>query len=78
MHPKDANRMANCVDPDPLLLQEQYDLGLHSLPRPVCPKTWDHYGNSVSLEDSATKIEPPHDKPNKMTVCPTKTQISLG
>ena len=23
---------------------EQSDLGLHSLSRPVCPKTWDHYG----------------------------------
>ena len=23
-------------------------------------------------------IEPPHDKTNKMTVCPAKTQISLG
>ena len=22
--------------------------------------------------------EPPHDKTNKMTVCPAKTQISLG
>ena len=22
----------------------QSDQGLHCLPRPVCPKTWDHYG----------------------------------
>ena len=41
MQPKDAdNRMANSVNPD----QEQSDLGLHCLPKPVCPKTWDHYG----------------------------------
>ena len=35
MVPKDADRNANSVDPD----QEQYDLGLHCLPRPVCLKT---------------------------------------
>ena len=28
-----------------LLLKEQSDLGLHCLPRPICPKTLDHYGN---------------------------------
>ena len=27
---------------------------------------------------STMKNEPPHDKTNKMTVCPAKTQISLG
>ena len=40
MHPKDAAGIANSVDPD----QEQSDLGLHCLPRPICPKTYDHYG----------------------------------
>ena len=43
MHPKDAEGIANSVDPDqtaPL----GADLGLHCLPRPVCPKTLDHYG----------------------------------
>ena len=39
MHPKDAEGIANSVDPDQLLLEEQSDLGLHCLPRPVCPKT---------------------------------------
>ena len=51
MHPKDAARIANSVDPDPLGAvwsgsalfvdpdQEQSDLGLHCLPRPICPKT---------------------------------------
>ena len=36
---------------------------------------------TVSPEPSLfahTIIEPPHDKTNKMTVCPAKTQISLG
>ena len=31
MHSKDAG------------LEEQSDLGLHCLPKPVCPKTWEHY-----------------------------------
>ena len=34
MHPKDAAGIANSVDPD-----QQSDLGLHCLPRLVCPKT---------------------------------------
>ena len=34
MCPKDADGMANNVDPD----QEQSDLGLHCVPKPVCPK----------------------------------------
>ena len=38
--PNDAGGMANSVDPD----QEQSDLGLHCLPRQICPKTYDHYG----------------------------------
>ena len=40
---KDADSIANIVDPE----QEQSDLGLHSLPRPIRPKTWDHYGIST-------------------------------
>ena len=42
---KDANGKANKEDPDqtaPLRavrLEEQSDLGLHCLPRPICPKT---------------------------------------
>ena len=36
--PKDAEGMANSVDPG----QTAPDLGLHCLPRPVCPKTY-HY-----------------------------------
>ena len=36
MCPKDADVMANSVDPDQTA---QSDLGLHCLPRPVCPKT---------------------------------------
>ena len=39
MNPKDADRMANSVDPDQTAPQEQSDLGLHCLLRHVCPKT---------------------------------------
>ena len=42
MHPKDEEGIANSVDP------EQYDLGLHCLPRPVCPKTSKQYGYLLS------------------------------
>ena len=57
---KNADRMANSVDPDQ---------GLHSLPRPVCPKSWDHY----------TKLlEPPHDKTNKMICVPSEDSDQPG
>ena len=35
MNPKDADGMANSVDPD----QTAFDLGLHCLLRPICPNT---------------------------------------
>ena len=35
---KDANGKANSEDPDQTA-KEQSDLGLHCLPRPLCPKT---------------------------------------
>ena len=35
LHQKDANGIANSEDPD----EEQSDLGLHCLPRPICLKT---------------------------------------
>ena len=35
MHPKDAAGIANSVDPD----QTARNLGLHYLPRHICPKT---------------------------------------
>ena len=38
MSPNDADGMANSVDPDKTA-QEQSDLGLHCLPRHMCPKT---------------------------------------
>ena len=41
---KHANGIANSEDAD------QSDLDLHCLPRPICPKTYDHYG-IVSLSD---------------------------
>ena len=43
MHPNGEDRMANSVDPDQTV-EEQSDLGLHCLPRPIRPKTYDHYG----------------------------------
>ena len=36
MSPNDADGMANSVDPDQAA---QSDLGLHCLPRHICPKT---------------------------------------
>ena len=42
--PKDADRTANSVEPDQTAPRS--DLGLHCLPRPVCPKTYNHYGIS--------------------------------
>ena len=43
--------------------------------RPHSPSglSMDHVADVVRI-----KIEPPHDKTNKMTVGPAKTQISLG
>ena len=37
VHKKNANGIANSEDPDQTAPQS--DLGLHCLPRPVCPKT---------------------------------------
>ena len=34
-----ANEIANSEDPDQTAPLEQSDLGLHCLPRPICPKT---------------------------------------
>ena len=42
MSPNDADGMANSVDPDQtasLGVEEQFDLGLHCLPKHICPKT---------------------------------------
>ena len=36
MSPNDADGMENSVDPDQ---EEQSDVGLHCLPRHICPKT---------------------------------------
>ena len=38
MHPKDADGMANSVDPDQTA-SKQSGLGLHCLLRPICPNT---------------------------------------
>ena len=44
MHPKDADRMADSVDPDQTAPRHS-DLGLYCLPRPAYPKTEDQYGS---------------------------------
>ena len=41
---KDADGMANSVVPDQTAPQEQSDLGLHCLPRPICPNIQNFYG----------------------------------
>ena len=41
---KTARWVANNVDLDQMLQNVVYDLGLHCLPRPVCPITY--YGNT--------------------------------
>ena len=38
---KDAELLANSED-----LDQTAPLGLNCLPRPICPKTWGHYGNN--------------------------------
>ena len=62
MHRNNADRMANSVDPDQTVPlrdpdQEQSDLGLHCLPRPICQKTKDHYGR-WGVFDDYSKIIP--------------------
>ena len=44
-----------------LLFEEQSDLGLHCLPRPICPKTSDHYGTAM-CESAVVHNEPRHEK----------------
>ena len=50
MHPKNADEMANSVDPDQTAPddqtapQEQSDLGLHCLLRPICSNIENLYG----------------------------------
>ena len=39
MSPNDADGMAKSEDPDQTA-QEQFDLGLHCLPKHICPKTY--------------------------------------
>ena len=38
MSPKDADRMANSLDPDQNAPQEKFDMGLYCLPPTVCPE----------------------------------------
>ena len=55
MHPKIAAGIANSVDPDQI--DEPFDLGLLCLPRPICPKTWDHYGMHLLITTSLQNLD---------------------
>ena len=57
MSPKDADGMANSVDPDQTA-PEQSDLDLHSLPRPISPKTKDHYGMAFTYRSFTVIVIP--------------------
>ena len=69
MSPKDADRMANSVDPDQTdCLSRSSLIWVYTVfPSLSVGKLW-----------TIIKYEPPHDKTNEMTVRPGKTQISLG
>ena len=41
---KDEDRISNRVDPDQTAPEEQSDLGLHCLLRPICPNVLNCYG----------------------------------
>ena len=89
MGPKEADEMANSVDPD---------LGLHCFLKPVCPKTSDHDGiDSADItlligcewhnqyqqkeqwrNNGKKNTSRLMTKPTKWHVRPAKTQISLG
>ena len=80
MHPKDAAGIANIVDPDQTLIWICIvcpDLSVRKLKiiTVLCFRLCQTRHHST-LQDN--RYEPPHDKPNKMTVHPEKTQISLG
>ena len=57
MSPKDADRMANSVDPDQTGPLEQSDQGLHCLPRTNCPKTYDHCGKCIQTDKSGQTVK---------------------
>ena len=50
MLPKDQDGRANSAD------QDLYALGLHCLPRPLCPKTKDYYG-MITVLSFGTKLK---------------------
>ena len=52
-----------------LLLQEQSDLGLHCLPRPICPKTDDNYGNFKSINTDTPHLDKSVEICNESNLC---------
>ena len=60
MRAKDSHGMANSIDPDQAVpLGAESDLGLHCLPRPVCPKT---YSNITVLRDFLITLQDWHQR----------------
>ena len=52
-----ANGIANSEDPDQTaLVEEQSDLGLHCLPRLICPKNLGHYSSTGSTVVAQTHL----------------------
>ena len=83
INPKDADRIANSIDPDQTA-QELSDLDLHCLLRLSVRKLWiitvrNHLFILIYLSRLMTKVYLSHlmRKPTKWHMCSAKTQISL-
>ena len=59
--------MTNSVGPDQTRLLQKSDLGLHCFVQ-----------TGLSENLGSLQLDEPHDKTNKMSVGPSKTQLSLG
>ena len=53
---KDADRITNRVDTDQTAPEEQSDLGLHCLLRPICPNISNYYGNTRVLQGAVNNF----------------------
>ena len=51
---KDSDRITNRVALIRLLLEEQSDLGLHCLLRPICPNISNYYGSPIPVFNNKT------------------------
>ena len=83
MSPKDADGIANSVDPDQTAPRFCPGLSVKKLARiseilEIHKSTFATNHSFYLQPCSYMKFEPPHDKTNKMSVRPAKTQICLG